>query len=76
MLSFHTKIRYAAKLILCVSFLHVIGKPLYAINDCASYFSIIFPLAFLPPFPFLLATCDLENFSTIVRQTSSFHIKW
>ena len=43
---------YAAKLILCISVLHVIGKPLYTINDCASYF-FCFSLSF--PFPLPLS---------------------
>ena len=62
-----------AKLILCISLVHVIGKPLYTINDCASYFVFVFPLAFLSPFLLVTRFC-LENFVTIVRKTS-LHIQ-
>ena len=64
---------YVAKLILCISLVHVIGKPLYTINDCASYFVFVFPLAFLSPFLLVTRFC-LENFVTIVRKTS-LHIQ-
>jgi len=65
-----------AKLILCFSPLLVIGKPLFAINDCSSY-SFVFLLGFpFPLSPFLLVTrFYLEGFVTIFRQTRSLRIQ-